>query len=100
MNATESNPHEYREGHEDQGQYDPRYRGQVDDAQGMNQGDERSGIAGRYMATARNNAYVDEERTAGISGLFAFVSYFKTHIYLAVTLRTALILYGDHQVST
>ena len=29
---------------------------------------------------------------------FAFLTRFKTHLYAAFALRTALILYGDYQV--
>ena len=31
--------------------------------------------------------------------VFSFLSRFKTHLYAAFALRTALILYGDHKVS-
>ena len=34
-----------------------------------------------------------------IMSVFSFLSRFKTHLYAAFALRTALILYGDHKVS-
>ena len=34
-----------------------------------------------------------------VMSVFSFLSRFKTHLYAAFALRTALILYGDHKVS-
>ena len=54
-----------------------------------------------YQGTAAYSATTNSEDglgTSGIMSFFAFLTRFKTHLYAAFALRTALILYGDYQV--
>ena len=59
-----------------------------------------SKVAASYSSTTRNDVIADDGTKGIIMNLFSFLTRFKTHLYAALALRTALILYGDHKVRT